>query len=172
MKTKKFLQPTTYNLQPSSGLGMVEIIVVIAIIISTFTAILQVALFERRSQNLARQNSAAYVLARGTLEATRSIRDGNWSDISSLTYTTPYYLTLSSSANTWELSTSNPGPIDIYTRWIEVSEVFRDGNDDIVTSGTSDADTRHIEAFVSWTIGGGDTRQIDLETYLTNWQNY
>lgn len=160
------------NENRQGGLGMVEIIVVVAIIVTTFTAILQVAFFERRSQNLARQDLAAYVLAAGALEGTRSIRDSNWADISSLTYAMPYYLSLSATANTWELSESNPGPIGMYTRWVEIGEVFRDVNDDIVVSGTSDADTRYIEAFVSWTTAGGDTREIELETYLTNWQAY
>jgi len=64
------------------------------------------------------------------------------------------------------------GGDSIYRRWCEFSEVFRDGNDDIAVSGTSDADTRLITCYVSWTTAGGDTKQLRLQGYLTNWQAY
>ena len=153
------------------GLGMIEIIVVIALIAASFVAILQLSFLERRSQDLAREDTAAYMLARETLEATRVIRDEDWANITSLNFDTPYYPILSSGV--WEFSATNPGNINvIYTRWVEVSEVFRDGSDNIAPTGTSDIDTVLATSRVSWITAGGATRTIELEIYLTNWQTY
>jgi len=153
------------------GLGIIEVIVVIALIASVFVAVLQLAFFERRSQNLAQQDTVAYILAREALEATRTIRDDGWENVSNLSFDTPYYPILNSEV--WEFSSSNPGSIeDIYTRWIEVSEVFRDGSGNISPSGSSDEDTLLVRAYVNWTMSGGNSRTIQLEAYLTNWQGY
>ena len=154
-----------------SGLGMVEAIVVIALIATTFVAILQLAFLERRSQTLAREDIAAYMLVRESFEASRSIRDEDWINITNLTFGTAYYPVIN--AGRWEFSSSNPGIINgSYTRWVEVGEVFRDDNDDIAVSGISDPDTRFFTSYISWDIAGGTTRTIQLEMYLTNWQNY
>ena len=153
------------------GLGIVEIIVVISILLTAFVAILQTAVLENKAQTLSRQTIAAYLLARESVEATRSIRDSDWANIQALAYDVPYYPQVNVS-NEWELSVSDPGPIGTHTRWIEVSEVFRDGNDDIALTGTADDDTRKITAYVSWTRAGGDMRTITIEAYITNWQGY
>lgn len=153
------------------GMGIVEIIVVIAIITTAFVAILQLAFLERRAQIVAREDITAYVLARESLEAVRSVRDDNWDNLSTLTFNTPYYPVINGSI--WELSGTDPGQVNGYDRWIEVEEVFRDTNDDIVLSGgTSDSDTLKATAYVEWITAGGNTRQVTLETYLTNWQGY
>lgn len=153
-----------------AGLGLVEMIVVLAIILTTLVGLLQLITLERRTQIFAQEETAGYMLAREALEAVRSTRDEDWTNITDLTYATRYYPNLQS--NAWVLSSSNPGAIGIYTQWIEVTEVFRDASDNIATSGASDTDTAHVTAFVSWTRIGGSTRTIQLETYLTNWQAY
>lgn len=159
-----------FKITREAGFGLVEMIVVIAIITATFTAVLQLAVLQRRAQTLARQDTAAYMLAREALEAVRSVRDDNWGNISVLNYGTNYYPEIVSGV--WELSGTDPGTINnLYSRRIVISEVFRDANDDIVSSGgTSDPDTILVTAFVEWTAPGGDARTIDLSAYITNWQ--
>lgn len=154
-----------------NGFGIVEMIVVIAILATTFLGIMQILFLQQRAQILAEQDSSAYIVARETMEAVRSIRDSNWTNISTLNYSTPYYPQINAS-NQWEFVATNPGPVGIYTRWVEFEEVFRDVNDDIATSGTSDADTRKVNVFVQWAQPGGDTRIVTLEAFLTNWQAY
>lgn len=159
------------NIKNENGFSMVEMIVVMAILLTTIVGILQVIFLERRAQILAREDASAYILARETMEAARSVRDSDWTNISTLSYSTPYYPQVNAS-DQWELIATNPGPVGIYTRWVEFEEVLRDANDNIAVSGTSDADTLKVTAYVEWVRPGGDTRTVTLETYLTNWQEY
>ncbi|MDX1607848.1 MAG: type II secretion system protein [Candidatus Spechtbacterales bacterium] len=160
------------KIDKESGLGMVEMIVVLAILVTTFASILQLVFLQRQAQIIAEQDASAYIIGRQTIEAVRSVRDSGWTNISSLTYDTPYYPQINSSSE-WELASSDPGSVnEIYTRWVEFGEVFRDANDNIATSGTSDPDTRKVTAYVQWARQGGDTRTITLEAYITNWQEY
>ena len=154
----------------SSGFGMIEMFVVIALILGTFVAMLQLAVFERRSQVLASQRIKATILTEQALEVTRSVRDKSWDAFFALSLNTAYYPVFS--ANEWDLTLTNPGPTDIYTVSVQISEVFRDGNDNISSSGTSDDQTREITATVTWTGQGGDVNDIFITTYLTNWQGY
>lgn len=155
-----------------SGLGMVEMIVVLAILVTTFAAMLQMLFLQRQAQILAEQQAAAYLVARETMEAVRSVRDSDWANITSLSYDTPYYPQINASSE-WELVAIDPGPVSgIYTRWVEFNEVLRDANDDIATSGTADPDTRKVITYVEWTKSGDETRTITLEAYITNWQGY
>ncbi|MEX0877772.1 MAG: type II secretion system protein [Candidatus Spechtbacterales bacterium] len=153
------------------GFGIVEMIVVIAVLATTFIGIMQVLFLQQRVQILAEQDASAYILARETMESVRSVRDSNWDNVSTLSYSTAYYPRVNVS-DRWELVATNPGPVGIYTRWVEFEEVFRDSSDDIATSGTSDVDTLKANVFVRWARPGGDSRTVTLESYLTNWQNY
>ena len=147
---------------------MVEIIVVVAIIIVAFTAILQLFKLQAQSERMKREELAAYTLLSEALEATRSVRDDNWSNLSSLILGADYYPVVSSGA--WSLSLTDPGPIGRYSQWVVVSSVQRDTNDDIVSSGgVVDADTLFATAYVEWQ-SGGSTRTKNLSTYFTNWQ--
>lgn len=152
------------------GLGMVEMIVVIAIIFTVLVGTLQLIALERRIHIFAQEEVAAYILAREALEAVRSERDDDWTNISALIPATRYYPTLS--AGEWSLDTVNPGPIGVFTQWVEFDEVLRDANDDISGSGVLDTDSKRVTAFISWTRAGGSARTVQLETYLTNWQAY
>ena len=147
---------------------MVEIIVVVAVVIVAFTSILELFKLQAQTERVKREELAAYTLLSEALEATRSVRDDNWSNLSSLIPGADYYPVVSSGS--WSLSLTDPGPIGRYSQWIVVSSVQRDTNDDIVTSGgVVDADTFFATAFVEWQ-SGGSTRTKSLSTYFTNWQ--
>jgi len=152
----------------SSGFGMIEMFVVLALIIGTFVAMLQLAVFERQSQVLASQSIKATILTEQAMEVTRSVRDKSWDDFFALSLDTAYYPVFS--ANEWNLSLTNPGPTDIYMVSVQMSEVFRDDDHNISTSGTSDDQTRKVVATVTWTVPGGDANDTFITTYLTNWQ--
>ncbi|MEX0870091.1 MAG: hypothetical protein WDZ39_01545 [Candidatus Spechtbacterales bacterium] len=163
----------TYNLTPNEGLSIVEIVIVIAITITAFAAIFQVAFLGRRAQTITMESTAAYILAREDLEAVRSIRDGSWDDVAVLAPGTAYYTDINSE-DEWELSSSDPGPVGIYTKWIEVEEVTRDSATDNITSGSgyTDVDTIKVVSFVSWSSPSAGEQTISLEAILTNWQEY
>lgn len=149
------------------GLGMVEVIVVVAVILVGFTAVLELFRLQFRNDTTAREDVRAYALLSEAMEAVRSVRDDNWSNISGLTQGADYYPAIS--GNAWVLSGADPGPIDGYSRWIVFSSVRRDANDDIVDSGGSvDADTLKVTGSIEWQ-SGGQTKTKTLITYLTNW---
>jgi len=106
-------------------------------------------------------------IAAETIEATRSVRNEDWNNFSSLSLDIPYYPVISS--NKWTLSSTDPGSINgVYDRWVIIEKVYRDANDNISSSGTEDNQTKKITAFVEWN-DRGKIKQIDLITYLTNW---
>ena len=150
------------------GLGMVEIIVVVALILVGFTAILQLFQLQISTERIKREELAAYALLSETLEAVRSVRDSNWNNLSSLTIGADYYPVLQGGA--WALTITNPGPLDGYSKWLNLSSVQRDVNANIVPAGGSiDGDTLRVSAFVEWQ-SSGNTKTKNLTTYLTNWQ--
>lgn len=151
------------------GLGMVEIIVVVAVILVGFTAILQLFRLQIQTERIKREELAAYALLSEALEAVRSVRDSNWGNLSALTMRADYYPVISGTA--WTLSLTNPGPTNGYSQWVVLSSVQRDINANIIPSGGStDADTFRVRAYVEWQ-SSGNTKTKSLTTYLTNWQN-
>jgi type II secretory pathway pseudopilin PulG len=150
------------------GLGMVEIIVVVAVILVGFTTILQLFRLQVQTERIKRDELAAYALLSESLEAVRSIRDSNWGNLSALTMGADYYPVVSGGA--WSLTLANPGPVNGYSQWVSLSSVQRDINGNIIPSGGStDADTLRVRAYVEWQ-SSGNTKTKSLTTYLTNWQ--
>src|SRR5487761_286237 len=147
-----------------SGFTLIEIIVALAIILTAGIGLLQLGLLETKAGTLASQETRAYFLADESLEATRIMRDEGWNNIGSLQKETAYYPVIQ--GGTWTLSSSNPGAINGYTRSVIFHQVFRDSNDNIASSGTTDSKTVLAEAHVSWTIQGGGTQTISINSYL------
>src|SRR3989338_2601943 len=156
----------------NSGLGLVEMVIVVALIATAFTALFQFVLLERSTKSVAREELAAYTILREALEAVRGVRDAAyWDAFDDFALSTPFYPEVI--GDQWQLSAENPGDIGIYTRWIAFNEVRRDGNDNVVESGGSvDTDSRRATSYVTWTTVGGNDRQIELETIVTNWQEF
>ena len=146
------------------GSMMVEIIVAAAIIAVSILASSAVA---QKSIYLARQSlhqsEAAFLLEEGA-EAIRIVRDNAWSGISGLTLSADYYLSFS--GGTWVLSTT-PSQVGIFTRKAVFSSAYRDGNQNLVSSGTPDDQTRFVTVTVSWE-EGGQTISKTLQFYLTD----
>jgi type II secretory pathway pseudopilin PulG len=160
----------SYTSNKQKGLGMVEIMVVISVIIVSFTAILQLFKLQIQTERAKREEMAAYTLLSESLEAVRSIRDDNWSNLSSLTIGADYYPQIT--GNSWILSNIDPGAINGYERWIVINSVNRDaisGNIVAPPGGSVDSDTLEIVSYVEWQ-SNGTTTSRDLRTYLTNWQ--
>lgn len=150
------------------GLGIIEIIVAVAVILFGFTAILQLFRLNIQSSIQNREGLRAHALLAEAMEAARSVRDAGWINLSALTPGVDYYPVISAGA--WALQTSNPGPVDGFSRRVVLDQARRDVNSDIVTSGgTIDPDTFRVTAYITWQSGGG-TKTKNLVTYLTNWQ--
>lgn len=157
------------NIHPQKGIGMIEVIVCLTIISISFWAFLELTKYNLRIQEQTQAKMEAMTLATETIEAVRSIRDEDWNNLASLSLEIRYYPVIS--ANKWTVTSINPGSINgIYDRWVVLEKVYRDANDDISPSGMEDIQTKKITALVEW-IDRGQTEQINLTTYLTNWHD-
>ena len=150
-----------------SGFSLVEVVVASAIISLSLVAIIQIAgsalVFSRQATNV---YVASTYLEEGA-EAMRTIRDNNWTNISSLSSSSTYYLNFNNSTNTWSVSTSS-STLGNFTRTITVSPVSRDSNYDITTSGGSvDTNVEKVTVTVSWNESSG-TLTRSLSFYLSN----
>lgn len=149
-----------------AGIALIEIVIGAAIILtgilsisSAYSTYLQYALANQKNVE------ASYILGEG-LEVITFMRDSGWTaNISKLSTTTVYYVRWTGTA--WA-TTTTPQYVDgIFLRSIGISDVFRDGSDDIAASGTYDSGTRKITATVSYFQGHATTTR-SMATYITN----
>ena len=151
-------------------MGMVEIIVVIGIMATSFFAVSQVASnFVARSAKDSNFNKAVQ-LAKESVEAARVLRDATWSgNIANKTVSTWYYT--AHNGTSWSLTLINPGLVDgRFSQMVKFNRVYRNGQDDIASSGTEDANMRKITSKVDW-FNGAATQSISMETYVSNYLN-
>ena len=150
-----------------NGYGLIEIIIVSSIGIIVF---LSVSVFLNSFLRIAIHNintTEALFLAKSSLEQARAIRDEDWANISSLNIDDSYHFDSDeASPEKWEAQLGTKSE-NKYTIWITVSEVQRDGDDDIVLVGGTDDNTLKITSNVSWPTPNG-MEQISLFGYLTN----
>lgn len=153
-----------------NGFTIIEIIVVIAVIIAAFTAILGFFAFEAKIAERGRMKLEAVYLAEEAIEAVHNFRDNTtWAPttgVGSLTTGIDYHLATSSTG--WEIISGNE-TINGFTRAIVFSEVYRDANKNISGSGTIDLNTRKVAVTVSWIDRQGSAEE-NLVTYITNWR--
>src|SRR3989344_6985907 len=140
----------SFNLK-TKGFAIVELLVVSFIISVAFFAITGAS---QRSLSLSikalQMTQASFVLEEG-VEAIKTIRDTDWTNITSLTYDTPYYLSFSNGI--WILSTT-PSTGGSFTRTVQFKQVYRDGSDRIADTGTPDNKTYLVDVIVSWSSAG------------------
>lgn len=150
-------------LKTKKGIGLVEIIIVSAVISIGLLSIISFLIFSRGVTFEAGRKTIAVSLAEEGIEAVRGIRDESWSAVST---SGTYYPVIS--GNKWTLSGTDPGTIkNLYTRVVIIENVSRDANDDISGSGTFDPDTKKLTARISWTESGRN-KQVELVTYISN----
>ncbi|MDO8510319.1 MAG: hypothetical protein Q7S15_01705 [bacterium] len=108
---------------------------------------------------------AAFLLEEG-LEAVRSLRDDGWDMmVAPLAVGTNYFLAFENGK--WKATTINIFLDSKFERRFVFADVYRDGNDDIVSSGTLDTGTRKVTVTVSWaTTYGTSTKTI--ASYITD----
>ena len=155
----------------SSGVGLVELIIATAIISIAIFGLWQASVLILTSLNLSEAPQEALFLAQEGMEAVRSMRDECWAaNIAPLTNNLNYYFSTSSTTTVeWVLTTTNPGSLNgKYTRYAVFSELRRDANDNIVSSGgTIDAASRKVTVFMTWDERGTPS-SYSIVTYITN----
>lgn len=145
------------------GFMMVEVIVVISIVVVTVLAAMSITQKSIYVSNQSLHTSEASFLLEEGAEAVRTLRDGSWSNITSLTSGTTYYPTFSSGA--WSLSTTSSS-VGIFTRTVTIANVNRDATTaNIASVGVNDVGTKLVTVTVSWK-EGSNTLTKTLSYYL------
>ena len=155
------------NIKMQYGFGLVEIIIVTAIITTALVGFLQTEVLSVKLLRNERENLEAILLAQETIEALRSVRDESWTNkIAPLINGTAYYPIIQNGK--WVLTTTPPPPVNgKYTRLVVLGEVRRNAQDKISPAGIVDAGTRIVTSRVTW---GNPAKQIELAAYITNFQ--
>lgn len=147
------------------GFSLVEVLVACSIIsMITLTVMSAASRGIELSSRALKQVQASMLMEEG-VEAVKSVRDANWSNISNLPLGNSYL----SFSNVWSLSNTNQVEVvdGTFTRTIRLSEVRRDGNDDIASSGTVDPGTKKVTVSVSWN-SSGQTISKEINFYLSD----
>ena len=156
------------NLQNhESGFELVEVILAAAILSLTLISIIAVAGRSVVVSRRALESYTASTLLEEGAEAARTVRDGGWSNISSLVSGTTYYPTYDVPTETWSLSTT-PSTDGIYTRTIVTSDVGRDAGGDIAPAGIDDPGTKLFTETISLNESDGSAQSKTLSFYLSD----
>ncbi len=150
---------------PERGFGLVEIVIVTAIVTIVFFGFLQAGITSVKLLRNERESLEATLFAQESMEAVRSVRDESWTtNIAPLTNGVYYYPVVENSK--WKLTAVSPGLINgKYNRYVFLGQVFRDAQDKISSSGSLDINTRKVTARATTT-----AKTIELVTYITNFQ--
>lgn len=151
------------------GFGMVEVIIASAIMGAVIVSVISVyhSLAEISLQNTPHIQSS-FLLEEG-VELVKVMRDTSWASIASSTVDTAYYLGWTRTSSPTAVATSSPNnllDLNIFTRTVTFSNVNRDTDFNIVSSGgTLDPYSRKATIQVSWPTDKGTTTK-SVETYI------
>lgn len=166
MKNSNGVKP---NFRPNQGIGLIEILIVVSIIGLSLASLAGLGNFALKIQHRLKQNTIASFLANETIEAARAIKDGEWTDLTHFAVDEPLHPIKNPSFYQWTLDNGEE-TINGFTRRMTISNVYRDGAFNIVSSnGAQDENTKKITATVSWN-DNGQNQQITLVDYLMNWK--
>ena len=98
------------------------------------------------------------------IEAVRSIRDQQWSDVTNGTHG------LTTTGSKYALSGSSDA-LDggYYTRTTTIEDVYRDGSGNIAASGTLDSKSKKVTVNITWDLLTGNTQSVDAVFYVFDW---
>jgi type II secretory pathway pseudopilin PulG len=151
------------------AVSIVEILVAIAFMAILVTAGFQVFLLSLGAVNRSRQATIATLMTQDLIELAISKRNEGWDSL----VPGEYHFVEDPDPAIGYVYTSGEETIEEFTRSITVSTVQRDSNQNIVTVGGSvDPNTFLLHAITSWTTDRGINEQVDLYTYVTNWDGF
>ncbi len=131
------------------GFSLVSVLLAVSIFGLIVTALVGSLIYGQESTAMAGARSRAAILADEGLEAVRSIRDENFSNLTD----GPHGLVIS--GNQWTLSGTSD-TIDSFTRQIVISSV--------------DANRKQVTSTISWQQNPQYTGQVQAISYITNWR--
>ena len=155
------------------GISLVEVVITITIISGVLISLLQLSSFTLRTINLIEESNKANLIAQGTMEAARNFRDNtSWSinGVGVLTAGSIYHLEIANGASSTVWSMSLGSETDgVYSKEVIFNNVSRDpvtyDIEEVYDVANDDIDTKKVTVRVTW-----NSRQVEIENYLTNWQ--
>lgn len=159
-------KPTKIN---QSGVGIIEILVVISIISLSLASLAGLGNLALNIQHRLKQNTIATFWATEAIEAARAIKDGQWQNLAAFPVDTPLHPIKAPSLYAWTMEGGSETQ-NGFTRQLTIRPVYRNGAFDITDiGGTLDENTKKITVVVTWN-DNGQTRQLSLTDYLMNWK--
>ncbi|MDD5357299.1 MAG: hypothetical protein PHS53_04090 [Candidatus Pacebacteria bacterium] len=154
------------NVKIQKGITVVEVLIGASIFLVVLLG-LSTALSLILKASLANTSKIqATFLEEEGLEAIRLLRDGGWTaNIQTLSTNTDYYLTFNGTSYT--ATTTSSVINSIFYRKFRISNVYRNGSQDIAGSGTLDPKTKLFTVTVSWKDHNATSTE-SIQTYLTN----
>ena len=153
-----------------AGFVLIEAVVASGIIAVILAGLVSALILSLRAAVGDTAQVQATFLAEEGLEAVRILRDTSWaSDVASHTSGVNFYLAFD--GTTWQATTTDLYIDKKFQRTVQLSDVYRNGNQDIVASGGAlDSNTKEVTISVSW-LDNGATTTRSLSAYLTNMFN-
>ncbi|QQG47355.1 MAG: type II secretion system protein [Candidatus Woesebacteria bacterium] len=150
-----------------AGILVVEVLLAIAIFSFFATGFVIAALSSLNANRLANEESIATHFASEGIEAMRSIKNQSYDN---LTNTTPTTGVIKNINSLWAYGGAN-NSFEKYSRTITVSDVFRDGSGNIVSSGGAlDPKTKKVTSTVKWNFSSARVNDVSISTYFTKWK--
>lgn len=141
---KVFLSDTFFG-----GQALVELLVTIGLAAILIPAIFTGVIASREGKPQQEQRMGATTLLKETEQAVRSIKDAGWNNIATFS-ATPLHPIIA--GNKWALIPGSEN-INSLTRQVVVDNVYRDANNNIVSSGgTLDPSTKKATITISWSL--------------------
>ncbi|MBU1159758.1 GxxExxY protein [Patescibacteria group bacterium] len=138
-----------FNLRSDCGQSLIEVLVAVAIFIGGISLIGFLVIDAGIASRQASERTRALSLAKEGLEAVRSIRDNSFANLVNGSHG------LILSGNQWTFSGASDVQ-DQFNRSITITEI--------------DSNTKKIVSNVNWQFSSNRPAEVELATYLTNWQ--
>ena len=155
------------NTTDKKGIAVVEVLVGVSIAaVVLVAASFAIVTFINTSHKISIQTQALYLAEEG-IELVHFVRDNDWTNISTLTTGTTYYLEIT--PTTVDIG-STPETVGNFSRSLSLENAYRDNTtDSIVANGSpgssEDTDTKYVTVTIS---GGGLSSDISIVNVLTN----
>ena len=148
------------------GFALLEALVASALLATVLAGAIGALLITSQSGTTGGARLEATYLADEGIEAARLMRDSGWSaNIAAHTTGTTFYLEWD--GTTWLATDTNTYIDGVFERAVVLSDVYRDGNQQIAASGSLDSNARKVTVTVSWNVDGA-TSSRSLSAYITN----
>jgi type II secretory pathway pseudopilin PulG len=156
------------SMKKQKGFSILEPLLAIGIMAIVFLTIASLMVMSNFETGKANEYQKASWLAQEGMEALRTISFG---ELVTTTVGSLNFVSSTGEWGRWVLEENGPQTIDLFTRYIAVSELTRNDNCEIDGAGEiMDTDSFKLQSKVEWQDNTGQTRDITLETVRTNWE--